>query len=183
MATKLGILSESVIKLGDAPLLSLSEDRVAVTVGLARYDGVVDSLLVKNHWVFARKRAPLSQLVADALDPWRHAYQLPGDRVLIIRTDPYGDFQIYGDTLQSNLEPLSIEYIYRPPESTWPAYFAELVVARLAAELALPVTGARSLRAEMMDEAELKMGDAYWADAQGTTPVAFLDNPLGDVRF
>lgn len=182
MVDRVKLISDAVVKLGDEPVITLEDGRVAAVAGDARYNGIVRKILAKHHWAFARKQALLSRLTGAASSPWQFVFQLPADRVLIIRTDPAGDFAIYGDQLHTNQQSVKLEYIYHPPESKWPNYFAEVVICKLAEELALPVTGARTLKAEMGLEYERALADAYWADAQGQTAVAFQDNPLRDVR-
>jgi hypothetical protein len=182
MAEKIKLISDAVVKLGDAPVLTLDDGRVAAIAGDARYNGIVRKILAKHHWGFARKQQSLSRLTGVAFGNYQFAFQLPADWVLIIRTDPAGDFAIYGDQLHTNQDAVRLEYVYHAPEAKWPNYFAEVVVCKLAEELALPVTGARTLKAEMGLEYDRALGDAYWADAQGQTAVAFHDNPLRDVR-
>lgn len=182
MTSRIKIISDAVIKLGDEPVTTLDDGRTAAEAGDARYDGVIEGLLTRNHWRFAIKQTALSKLVADAIEPWTFVYQVPADCLMILRTVPTSNYAQIGDTIQSHVDALKIEYIYKPSESKFPNYFAELAVAAMAHELALPVTGARSLKQEMYQEMELALARAYWADAQGTPAVAFVDNPLANAR-
>lgn len=183
MSSRIKIISDAVIKLGDDPVTTLDDGRTAAEAGDARYDGVIGALLTRHHWRFATKHATLSQLTGTAIEPWTYYYQVPSDCLMILRTYPTSNYAQFGDQIHSHVDDLEIEYIYKPSESKFPNYFVELAIAAMAAELAIPVTGARSLKQEMKQEMELALAHAFWADAQGSPPVAFVDSPLVNSRW
>ncbi|SNB66976.1 hypothetical protein SAMN07250955_105228 [Arboricoccus pini] len=78
---------------------------------------------------------------------------------------------------------MTLTYQRRPDTSEYPAHFISALVARVAAELALPITENAS-RADVLQKlasAELRL--ARLVDSQQSTPPAIDDFTLINVRF
>jgi hypothetical protein len=76
-----------------------------------------------------------------------------------------------------------LAYQRRVGEAMFPAFFIQVLVARLAAELCIPLTEGTSRAAELVDLAELDLRRARLADSQQATPRAIEDFTLIEARY
>ena len=93
------------------------------------------------------------------------------------------EYRIYENRLHTNSENVSLSYIFRPQESTFPAFFCEALTAKLAAEFCLPLTESTT-RAELLEKlAEETINKARLVDAQQGTPRTLEDFSLMEARL
>ena len=136
---------------------------------------VRDGCLVSHPWNFAIRRASLpASPTAPAFD-FTQAYQVPSDCLRVLRidsTDPHEPFAREGGRILCNVAaPLKILYIARITEAgAWPALFADLVSARLAERLAVPLSADKAARNAIAELAERAMARARGIDAAEGTP-------------
>ena len=77
---------------------------------------------------------------------------------------------------------VNLTYIFRPHESLFPAYFCELLIARLASEFCLPLTESTT-RSEYLQKTFQELEKrARLTDAQQSTPQRFEDFSLVEAR-
>jgi hypothetical protein len=91
-------------------------------------------------------------------------------------------YHVLGDQLHCNAEQVTLSYIRRPVESSFPPHFAESLVARLAAEFCLPLTEDAQRAQLLYSLADSLLRQARSADSQQSTPRAIADFPLVSVR-
>lgn len=144
---------------------------------------VLDDELSLHRWKCARKRASLAREAATPAFGWAYQYALPTDclRVLSIQNDV--DFEIEGNLLLTDNTSANIIFLYR--NVTTGAYSPGLtsaLVARMAAELAMPVTKKDSLVKASWAAYWSKIGQAIAADGQQGTPEVLEDRTLVDAR-
>ena len=92
-------------------------------------------------------------------------------------------YRVFGARLHADAESILLTYQRRVPEAEFPAHFASALVARLAAELCLPVTE-NSSRSEVLFKlaaAELQL--AKLLDSQQSTPGRVEDYSLITARL
>ena len=84
--------------------------------------------------------------------------------------------------LHTGASEVNLTYIFRPHESLFPAYFCELLIARLASEFCLPLTESTT-RSEYLQKTfqELEKRTRL-TDAQQSTPQRFEDFSLVEAR-
>lgn len=177
-ASKVNIIKDALLLLGEYEIQSLTDDAYSVQVANRRFEPLFEDLLTKSRWRFAQKKAELSQLVSAPLNEWQYAYQLPGDLCLIVKVYPNTEFRVYGDTLYTNASSLDIDYIYKPEVGDLPPYFALLLTYRCAFEWARPVTEGASRKEELRQMYLEQLNAARYADAQGEPNVPFADSPF-----
>ena len=101
-----------------------------------------------------------------------HAFQLPGDFLRVLSAGGGGRgrglaYRIHERRLHANAESVTLTYIFRPDESTFPPFFDQTLIHRLAADFCLPLTESTS-RAELLEKiAEASWRHARLIDAQG----------------
>ena len=83
MASKIDLISNALILIGDTPINSLTGGSRRETVANNLYDNIVQNELTKYRWGFARRKAQISRLTDTPVDPngWKSIYQLPTDNL------------------------------------------------------------------------------------------------------
>lgn len=162
--------------LGEETIENLSEDSVNARLCNVLYEQTRDFVLTDSIWNFAQKRAVLAELSEDPVwteDQMSVVYQKPTDCLKINFVNiPSAIFKIERDKILSNTSGLKIKYTERITDPTlfFPK-FVECFAAKLAADLAYPVTSKRSLVDTMYTlYYEKKLPEARAMDAQQGTP-------------
>lgn len=180
--TKIGIISRALLLLGEKPASSLTEDRYGVTVGANLFEQSYEAELQSNRWRFAMRKNTLSRLVAEPLNEWTYAYQLPSDCLLPIGVYPPVDYEIYGDHVYSHAGSLAMDYMFKPDVSEVPAYFAQLMQYRMALDMAGAITESQQSVGRMRDLYLSQRDRALYADAQGRPNRRMWSSPFKAVR-
>lgn len=182
MASKLDIISAALILIGDKPLSSLSEDRVAAVVASNLYDSAYESALSQHRWRFATGKVQLAQLVAQPVNEYRYAYQLPSNLIYLQRVFPAVDYEVFEDNLYTDASEVEIDYTYKPAESELPAYFVKALEYQLAKEFAISITNAMGYFERMAEEERKAWVRARFLDSSQRPNAQITRNPFVDVR-
>ncbi len=182
------LCARALIRIGAAPLSSFDDGTAESEIAGALYGPVRDALLSAYAWSFATGQVALAQLSEAPAADYAHAYQLPTDflRALSAGTGARGRglrYRISGNTLHTDADRVLLTYIYRPEEESFPPYFDAALIARLAAELTIPVTESTSRAETMFRLAEVEFERARQIDAQQDTPGRLENFSLIDARL
>jgi hypothetical protein len=180
--TKIKLISDALILVGEKPASSLSENRYGVTVGANLFERIYENELQSNRWRFAMAKKQLSQLVAEPLNEWKYAYELPSDCLLPIGVYPASLYEIYGDHVYSNQATLEMDYMFKPEISEIPAYFAMLLTYALARDMVKPITESDNGAAVFNQKYVMQRDRAMFADAQGRPNRSIQHSPFTQVR-
>lgn len=181
------LCARALIVLGARPIASLEEAGMEADVARELYPSMRDALLSMHPWSFAIAQSRLPRLSASPLADYAHAYQLPPDflRALSAGRGHRGrglEYRIAERRLHTNAPEVILTYVFRPPEADFPAFFAQALMARLAATFCLPITESTS-RAELLSRlADREVTRAKQIDAQQDAPPRVEDFPLTEVR-
>lgn len=197
--TAISICSRALVMLGAQPLNSLEPwqgDTALICANV--YPGVKASLMSRYPWRFLMKKAELTRDTETPTNEWGYSYLLPGDMLSL----PHASFngqsasgtgvEIFGRRLYSNWSRVVCDYVADRPESEWPAYFVDLVVKALAADIALAVTDQQNTAdswrmAAFGTPGEGGVGGAYGEamaiDSQGSGNNGLQTNGLEMARF
>jgi len=145
------------------------------------YDDVRDNLLRAHPWNFATKRAQLTQDATAPTFEFDYAYDLPADwlRTISVHNNDagLGTFlhrmeQIDGtNAIVTSATEVYLRYVHQVSDTTlMPPDFRVALEFALARDLAIPLTGSRSLRQEMREEFKSAMAQARSTDALGASP-------------
>ena len=178
MATDISLCSQALLLLGADTIASFDEGSLESTVASNLYEDTVRDILTKTRWRFASKKMELSRLTTEPLNQWKYQFQLPIDMLMLIRTYPTSNYEIYQDKLYTNNADVEIDYIYRVNEQFFPAYFVDALIYRLASKFAIPVTDDAAKGAEMRANYEILIKQARQADSQGRPNVGIEDADL-----
>jgi hypothetical protein len=185
MASKIQLISNALILIGDLPVTSLSGNTRAETVANNLYDNIVQNELSKFRWGFARKQAQLSLTTDVSIGTeWQSIYQLPTDMMTLIKLDPSIDYGIFGDKVYCNYSgPLYCDYIANVPESQWPVYFSKMIEYALAMDFAPSIrdsaTSMQLLSQQYMNASRM----ARYTDSQQHPITPIKSQPFINVRY
>jgi len=182
MSTKIELVSNALVRLGESPISSLSEGGASGIVGNSLYEPTLLAMLSANRWRFASKKRQLARLSTPPQNEYRYAFQLPADMLLLYRVIPRINYERYEDTLLTDVLELSVDYAFRPDESRFPAYFNLALEYALAAEFALSVTSNKGLHELFALRAQKQMATAMYADAQERPATAVQSFDYIDIR-
>ena len=146
-----------------------------------------DALLSSYAWSFASGQASLSKLETAPVADYQNAFALPSNFLRAISAGANGkgrglNFRISSGQLHTNSDTAVLSYIFRPEEETFPAYFDAAVIARLSAELTIPMTESTTRAEAMFRLAEQEYARARQIDAQQDTPGKIERFTLIDAR-
>ncbi len=181
------LASRALIKIGASPIAGFDEGTAESVVAATLYPSTRDALLSAHPWSFATAQRDLSRLVGVPVADYDYAYQLPSDflRALSAGEAGYGrglDYRLVERRLHTNAGAVTLTYIFRPNESSFPPFFDQALIGRLAAEFCLPITESVS-RSEVLHKlAENQFRQARLIDAQQDMPPRFDDYTLVGVR-
>jgi hypothetical protein len=183
----IALCSRALIKIGAASIASFDEGTAESEVAANLYPSLRDALLSSHPWNFASAQITLARLVSDPVADYAYAYQLPADflRALSAGSGSRGRgiaYRISENRLHCDVEHVVLSYIFRPDESNFPAFFDQVIIARLAAEFCIPLTDSTSRTETLFKLAEIAFRDAKVIDSQQVTPGRIDDFCLINVR-
>ena len=135
MLTKIDLCSRALLKLGEKPIASFSEDTAAAKIAGELCDITLDALLCLHNWNFAEKKCELSK-TGDGF------FILPGDILRVMECD--AKYEIRGNRIFSDAERIEISATARVGAEMFPPHFAMAAATRLAMEFCVPLTGDRN---------------------------------------
>lgn len=183
----IALCSRALIKLGAATIASFDEGTAESEVAVNLYPFIRDALLSSHPWNFATGQATLPRLAAQPVADFAHAYQLPADFLRALSAGIGGSgqglvYRIAESRLHTDAEQVVLTYVFRPDELSFPPFFDQALIARLAAEFCIPLTESTS-RAEMLYRlSEDEFRRAKLVDGQQDIPSAITHFPLVEVR-
>ena len=185
MATEVSICSNALRRLGDDPITSLTDDTVRARLCNAFYTDARDAVLRSHPFNFSITRTTLAQLSDTPAYGYDYQYALPTDpyclRVLEMEFKDY-EFKIenvatHGRVLLTNEGTAKILYIARITDTNlFDAMFVDVLTAKLAVDLAYPVTNSMAVQKQMQDLFQKKLSEARSIDGQE----GFMDDLVSD---
>ena len=184
MASKIDLISNALILIGDLPINTLTGNSRAQVVAANLYDNIVKNELSKHRWGFARRKAQLSLLVDTPIDSdYSNAYQLPTDMIALVKLNPSLDYQIFGDKVYINFsQAMYCDYIADVAESEWPVYFSKMIEYALARDFASSIRDSAASADRMGQEYVNASRMARYTDSMQHPQSAIVNRPFVDVR-
>ena len=181
MATKLSIINQTLIALGNPPLSTLESDNAAIQGVISAYDLISKDCIGRKPWSWALRTTLLNEAVGQpSVDPrYQYVYSRPGGLLATYATSPTN----FSYILQENFiyanaaPPWRMTYIADVPEGNFSYPFELYVVYRLAAHTAIPLTEDLNKVQLYTQMAEKQLQSAYYLDAQQTPSKAIVFNP------
>lgn len=170
MASKLDIINEALVRIGAAPLGSLSDQNAQGLTAEQVYSAVVRDMIAAHPWSFALRQKALTQIVVSDNDRrWsdgKYVYQVPNDCLRVIGGKDTRHYQLSGDQIYTDDQEFVLVYVADVEESHWPAFFVELIALKFAAAVAISITDSGN-RANIYEDLARKQAQrAMSIDAQ-----------------
>ena len=143
--TAITLCSKALIKIGAKSITSFQEDTAESEVANQLFEPTLQNLLASCPWRFALTQKTLARLTDKPISDYQYAFQLPNDCVRVLSAGQNVksaglNYKIVGQRLYTNAESVVLNYIRRPEENTFPAFFVDALIGKLAAEFCLPLT-------------------------------------------
>jgi hypothetical protein len=166
MASKIQIVNYALRLLGVARLTALDDDVEGARVADDVYDICRDDVLSDHNWNFATKRDTLAALEDAPEFGFDVQYQLPNDCLRVVQMEDLDSvYKVEGKYLLTNESAANIIYIAQITDTTYYSpKFVSCLAARLAAEMAFPLTSSKSKEQLMWELYEAKITEARWVD-------------------
>jgi hypothetical protein len=157
--TDIQICNLALARLGDSRITALTDATAQAQYCSLFYTQTVEELQTEFDWQFCRK---LASLTADATSPafgYSRRFAVPSDFLRLIRLngidedENFSKWEIVDGFIHTDLSaPAQIEYIASVTTAAkFPAVFVEILSAKLAANLAMPLTGSKELFSQMAE--------------------------------
>lgn len=182
LTSSISLASNALLLLGHTTITSFEDGDTGATIAANLYENSYLSILTNHRWRFAVKKAKLARLVAEPLNEYSYAFQIPSDCIYLIKVTS-SRYQMYGDKIYSNDTEMEADFTYRVDEAMLPPYFTKMFEFFLAAQFAVSLTGSidKGNYFSKMYLNELKR--AKFADSTQTPPDSFVDSPYTDIRY
>ena len=183
----IGLCSRALVRIGASPISSFDDGTAEAEIAGSLFSSVRDSLLSAYPWTFATGQVALTKLSEAPIADYQNAFQLPNDflRAISIGSNDRGRggrYRIYRGVLHSDLDEVTLTYIFRPEEEEFPSFFDMALISRLSAEFCIPVTESTSRAKTLFDVSAQEFARARQIDAQQDTPNHLENFTLIDVR-
>ena len=197
MATSVvAICNQALYLLGEEAITSLDDGTKAATLCSLLWPEVRDAVLADHPWNSALVRVELSQDATAPVYEYSYRYVLPTDpyclRVVSTDLDIYLDrngepaypWKIEGRYLLTNAIAIFVLYIARITDVTqYTHQLSRAMAAKLASELAFPITRNPGIVQGLEEMYLQKLSDAKAIDAQESSPDVFESNVLWNARL
>lgn len=143
-ATASEIIRQAVMRVGNAD--AFKQNGQPFVFAAKFYNQTINEILSEYDWRFARQQAGnVAKDITAPVTGYDFRYPVPTGTIKVLRingidtSENFGTWEVVGSFVHTNLvTPISIDYIAAPTlDTTYPAIFIELVVARLAYKLAM----------------------------------------------
>lgn len=172
MFTKIDLCSMALLKLGEKPIQSLTEDTTAAQLARTLFDVVVDGLLATFPWRFATQTITLTRN-SDG------AYIIPANVLRILKCDG----KIMGNKIISPADKIELIALVKTEPESFPGYFATLVATKLATEFCIPLIGDINVFKLMTALYESEYQSAKFIDSTTSNQMHIDTFALIDSRF
>lgn len=185
---------------GSARITAFTSATVVVATILSAFDAVTAIAsaswrLVRTDQVTADITTNFAGVTAIASGSWRlynaapnwdfsFSLTVPASALRIQRTQDSEEYQREGDVVVADSEEVPVTYLNRVTDVTrYPAYFVSVLVARLCAELAEPITGQLAKQQQWMKTYDLLLRVAKIKDGQEGSAQRVRSTELVGARF
>jgi hypothetical protein len=199
--TDVSLCSRALVGLGAGSISSFDEETDRATICRETYPGLKAALLSKYAWRFLMTKKALTRDAVAPIGEWAYSYIVPGEALSGAAHAVFYDashplaaarYELFGRRIYTDEAVVFIDFVENKPEGAWPAYFQQLMVYAIRAEIAFAVTDQQGVADHWSEkaygtpqEAGLggAFGDAMTLDAQGSANIGLRNDALVDARF
>lgn len=154
MTTDISICSQALILLGADPIASFTEEADAAKVCANRYPSLRERLISGHPWRCMMTKKELTRDATPPIGEWRYSYIIPGEAVdggaHALFSSPGVDelpaksYEVFGKRIFTNYSRVLVDFVVVKPENEWPAWFADLMMYCLMADIGFAITDQQS---------------------------------------
>jgi len=171
MTVAVDIANSALIKLGQSPIQSLTEDVKQAKLCNLQYQKIVNRMLRAHPWTFAVQRAALTPIVSPLEFGDENVFSIPADCLRVLGISSGSCYTIEQNYLLTSDANIELRYISEQvPEEYFDTNFQEAASSALAADLCYALTNSTSLKQLLIDEAEFWVSQARSFSAQEISP-------------
>ena len=176
MASQVDIANLALSILGEAPIISLTDDVPRARVINLLFATSRDAVLRLHPWNFAVFRKVLVQKTETPAFGFSKVFALPSDFLrLLALNDGRDEYQIEADGLLSNVDTAQLRYVGRVTDTArYDPLFVQTLAAYIAAEAAMPITNSQSIEKRAADKFHEKLAEARSVDGMENYPDTFV---------
>lgn len=172
MLTKIDLCSFALLKLGESPIQSLTDDTASAQLARTLFDPIIEALLASHPWRFAKQDFELTQTTDGD-------FVIPAEVLRILKCPG----EVVGNKILSSDEIISISAIVRTPVENFPSYFVSLAATKLAMEFCIPLLGDQNIFKMMAALYESELRAARFIDSTVSVNDGISDFSLISSRF
>jgi hypothetical protein len=147
MASEVGICNQAMSWLGGNLIISLGDDTNEARLCNANYADIRDAVIEANDWTFAITRRDLPMSSVSPVNGYANAFPIPSDILRVTDVNDGQDWRIEGDSIVTNEGSCKIRAVARITDpNRFSTLFRQTLAARIAADLAIPLTQSRALQ-------------------------------------
>ena len=173
MTSEVDICNKALLSLGANQIISLDDPQTESVLCKQLYADLRDAVLQAHDWSFAIERINLPQSGTDPTFRYANAFPLPS-RVLHVlevnkveSNDPTRDWQVENDTIVTNDISCAAKLLKQVTDtSKFSPLFIQCLQARLAADMAIPLTSNGKLEEAKWGLYNAKLREATGRDGQ-----------------
>lgn len=172
MLTKIDLCSMALLKLGETPIQSLTDDSASAKLSRTLFDPVMDTLIASHPWRFAMSDLKLTKNTDGN-------FLIPTDVLRILQTPG----RVVGDYIMSDADTVCVTAIMRTSVDKYPPYFISLAATRLAMEFCIPLLGDQTIFRMLVALYETELQTAKFIDSTTSVNNSVSDFSLINTRF
>jgi len=177
--TAFDLISLATTRLGAEVVQSFEDGTNEARFAAVIYPNARKAELSNYFWNFTLKTEELVLANETPKDSnWRYAYYKPSfvmrEVMALDRSGSPVPYLLEGNRILSNTKPMWFKYHEEKSEDQFPPYFQDLMVSRLAYDMAMPLTSDINIARLMAQEYEQRRAEARNVDAQSDHTTAVL---------
>lgn len=174
MSSIVQICNSALVTLGAETINSLTEGSTEANVCNAKWNFIRKSQLRLHPWNFAIGRTELAASVTTPTFRYTYQYPLPSDNLRLLRVYMDGDYKVEQNNILTDETSCKIKYIKDITDVTkWDSLFTEVVIGKLALELAYTLPATRTMIDAMAQLYERALQNAKNVDGSEDYPDDF----------
>lgn len=186
MPSVIDICNSALDKLGQTPIMSLTDGTKSAKLCNRNWPLARDKVLRDHPWNFAVARTILAPTTVEPVWGFGSRFPLPTDLLRLIEVRDYvaGEYQVEGESILANGSALYIRYVKRVEDpNAYDALFCDSVALALAADMCEALTQSSTKEQVLAEKYRDSITRAKSADAQENPPTSFQEDEWLIARY
>lgn len=181
MNSKIQIVNQALVQLGERPIDDFDETKAAIVMATF-WPGSVDSVLRGHPWNFATRRQVLARIANAPPFGFGSAFVLPADCVRVLEVMAT-EYKLEGRCILCDEHSLAVRYVSSAiPITEYDSIFCDALSLYLAWKGAYPITKSNSVAEACWTAYTQLLAQARTVDAQEEPPDDFGESSMINVR-